>query len=216
MASGTAAGESGTAITSADLTAAARTVIDLWSSSGSLSAGQIAHLESVQIEVVDLPGAMLGFATWDKIMIDTNAAGFGWFVDSTLQGGGSTDIEGRMDLLSAFAHEFGHLLGESHSDEGLMGSFLSSGARTFEQLDSSHTASTAATDTFSAGDRASALRRFDGLAFDSWLSGLSAGSSGLSLGGSSALFGSYLPNFFSRGIGSGHSIFDEDSDGQLL
>lgn len=39
---------------------------------------------SVQVSVADLPGATLRLATGSTIVIDVNAAGYGWFIDATL------------------------------------------------------------------------------------------------------------------------------------
>jgi hypothetical protein len=160
---------------------------------------------------------MLGFATFEKISIDVNAAGFGWFVDAAPQFGatlGSQAPAGAMDLLSAIGHEFGHLLGENHGG-GMMLDSLDAGMRTFSlsgfDHDSGHTAVTG--DTFSIADVSSALRRLDTLSFDSWMSGTGSLGSGLSLNSGSSILGS----FTSLGLGraSGFSIFDEEGEDLL-
>ena len=54
--------------------------------------------------VADLAGLALGWTDGSSILIDANAAGFGWNHGTVVQAG-------RMDLFSTIVHEFGHLLG---------------------------------------------------------------------------------------------------------
>lgn len=98
--------------------------IEHWKSSG-LSDEQLAALESVEISVLDLDGAVLGYAEGSHIFIDSDAAGRGWFVDATpfeneeftmLEDGSMEAVTGlgasnRIDLLSVLQHEIGHVLG---------------------------------------------------------------------------------------------------------
>ena len=99
-------------------------------------------LAGVSIEVTDLPGNMLGATINTAIYIDVDAAGYGWFVDSTPSedeeyGESSGDLialpgseaEDHADLLTTVMHEMGHALGFDHTDEGLMAEAISLGVR---------------------------------------------------------------------------------------
>ena len=72
---------------------------------------------------------MIGF--W----LDDNAAGWGWFVDSTPRDdsefttAGNQGERGRMDLLTVLEHEIGHLLGRDHEAAGVMREALDAGIR---------------------------------------------------------------------------------------
>ncbi|MDY0170175.1 MAG: hypothetical protein RBS80_26765, partial [Thermoguttaceae bacterium] len=102
-----------------------------------------AELEGVafQVRIVDLPGLLLGRTVGNTILIDHNAAGFGWHLNTTdadFQPGGrygelaalpDSDAVHRIDLLTAVMHELGHVLGHDHSDHGLMQPTLGPGVR---------------------------------------------------------------------------------------
>ena len=51
-----------------------------------LSAGQLAKLDALRLEVADLPGLTLGQLQEGVITIDADAAGWGWFIDPTPSG----------------------------------------------------------------------------------------------------------------------------------
>jgi len=109
-------------------------------------------LDQVTWEIVDLSGLTLGQARPGTILIDVDAAGYGWFVDDTpaddvefglpggngeLLAGSASDALGRMDLLTVVMHEMGHALGyadlTSEADAGdLMYEMLTSGTRRTE------------------------------------------------------------------------------------
>ncbi|MBL8829753.1 MAG: peptidoglycan DD-metalloendopeptidase family protein [Planctomycetaceae bacterium] len=118
--------------------------ITRWESAGATVA-QLNALRAATIEIRDLSDprtlALAGGAT---IVLDTNAAGRGWFVDSTP----TTDEEftiplstsaaraspgpvvERVDLLTTVMHEFGHLLGlDDHASDDLLGESLPLGTR---------------------------------------------------------------------------------------
>jgi hypothetical protein len=104
------------------------------------------------IEIVDLPGDLLGWATPGRIQIDVDAAGHGWFVDPTpyedtefearnesasLAARVGSEAENRVDLLTAVMHELGHLSGEmDETSDNLMGGLLWLGTRRLPAIDS--------------------------------------------------------------------------------
>ncbi|MCH8992294.1 MAG: fibronectin type III domain-containing protein, partial [Acidobacteria bacterium] len=97
-----------------------------WTDSLLVDDGALALLDEVTFEIVDLAGLTLGKTTGNTILIDSTAAGHGWFIDFTpyddtvftIRGDGgelvaaqSSDAVGRMDLLTVVSHELGHILG---------------------------------------------------------------------------------------------------------
>jgi VCBS repeat-containing protein len=83
-------------------------------------------LAGVEVRIHDLPDSRLGAALPGLILIDVDAAGYGWFVDPTpweslefarlvapteLQAESGTSAFGRVDLLTVLTHEIGHVLG---------------------------------------------------------------------------------------------------------
>jgi hypothetical protein len=110
-----------------------------------LDAIQVAALRATRIEIADLPGLMLGTEENGRIVIDSDAAGRGWFADATP--GDDSEFRragpdgqwatpnsaafGQFDLLSAVMHELGHVAGLDHADDGgFMQATLSAGQRT--------------------------------------------------------------------------------------
>ncbi|MCI0460974.1 MAG: Ig-like domain-containing protein [Gemmataceae bacterium] len=93
------------------------------------------------VGVADLPGRQLGLYDGSAVWLDRDAAGHGWFVDSTpLQdeefAGGKAlgEAAGRMDLLTVVMHELSHGLGLDDLDPGahpdaLMAATLTPGTR---------------------------------------------------------------------------------------
>ena len=111
--------------------------ISIWRNAG-LTAEQVNRLRSVDVQISDLPGKLLGVASNNTIVIDTGAAGFGWFVDQTpLDDSEFTtadaDALDQMDLLTAVLHEFGHILELADvlvgHDDDLMSAWLEVGTR---------------------------------------------------------------------------------------
>ncbi|PHS00626.1 MAG: hypothetical protein COA78_23760 [Blastopirellula sp.] len=99
----------------------------------------------VTIQVVDLPGNMLGQTVGPNIIqIDVNAAGHGWFIDATpdddheftttttdgqLVAVEDSAAESRIDLLTVLMHELGHILQVQHAESGIMQESISTGTR---------------------------------------------------------------------------------------
>jgi len=121
-----------------------RAVAD-WADLG-LAAEHLAHLAAVRFAVADLPGAQVGLANRNTILLDLDAAGRGWFVDPTPGAseefaadsarGGLRAIDpaavDRIDLLTAVGHELGHVLGLADLDaslDDLMSGALPTGLR---------------------------------------------------------------------------------------
>jgi len=112
-----------------------------------------ALLQSVQFQIVDLPGTLLGKAEGNTVYIDQDAAGYGWFLDATLSDDEEFDATGnplellapdgslaaaQADLLSVILHEFGHVLGYHHShDHDAMSNNLATGMRRLWDADAS-------------------------------------------------------------------------------
>ena len=92
-----------------------------WAATGG---GQVwAALSGVTVQVADLPSGMLAEAVGKTILIDPDAAGYGWFVDPTptkdeeftssnqqLRAIDPRAVD-RIDLLTVVEHELGHVLG---------------------------------------------------------------------------------------------------------
>ncbi|MCM2264708.1 MAG: LEPR-XLL domain-containing protein, partial [Desulfuromonadales bacterium] len=109
-----------------------------------LTSEQLQRLDSITVATADLPAGILGEADGYAILVDVNAAGYGWFVDGTpdddfefalttdnhLSAVAGSDAYGDIDLLTVLNHEVGHVLGYDH-DSGLavMGDLLGAGQR---------------------------------------------------------------------------------------
>jgi predicted outer membrane repeat protein len=107
-----------------------------------------------QIGMADLPGNVLGMVAGERVYLDLDGAGYGWFLDETPEDSTEFDLidasisdsisefqaredgpaAGRFDLLTVLRHELGHVLGKSdgESDEllgDIMAATLAPGAR---------------------------------------------------------------------------------------
>ncbi|HEX6190396.1 MAG TPA: Ig-like domain-containing protein, partial [Pyrinomonadaceae bacterium] len=119
-----------------------------WMATG-LTQQQIAAMRELRFELGDLGSSYLGEASGNRIVVDRNAQGKGWFVDATpaddMEFGTIssatrrytnplTSAAGRIDLLTAIEHEIGHRLGldDSYSvkdRDSIMYGYLTMGER---------------------------------------------------------------------------------------
>jgi hypothetical protein len=120
-----------TQLTQAQLNSVVSAAIAQWADAGA-SAAQLAKLSAITFTVADLAGNTIGEHSAGYIEIDTDAAGHGWFVDTTpsdnfefafAENAAGTDMSaapssaaaGHLDLLTAVMHEMGHELGLDHT-----------------------------------------------------------------------------------------------------
>jgi hypothetical protein len=108
-------------------------------------AARLAILNGITVQVGDLPAGMLGATVGDAIYIDSDAAGWGWFIDPTAAGNAefkATSIagvltaipgsgaSGHMDLLSTVLHEMGNAMGfPEDTGQDVTGKVLEPGTR---------------------------------------------------------------------------------------
>lgn len=119
-------GNGGTAVSQEELDAIVATALSLWEAE---SCGAAASLSHLKIRVSDLPDTYLGLSYPDLVLIDTDAAGHGWFVDPSPDSNDDLD-QSRVDLLTAVLHELGHVLDLEDTDANLlMSGVLSPGIR---------------------------------------------------------------------------------------
>jgi len=112
-------------LTDAQLAPVVAAAKQLWSQALGAGDSRLGILDDVQVVVGNLPQDRLGVTLGGMILIDSTAAGRGWFVDPTVtdsqefarQRGGelvatsSSSAYGRMDLLTTVMHELGNALG---------------------------------------------------------------------------------------------------------
>ncbi|HWT11134.1 MAG TPA: Ig-like domain-containing protein, partial [Allosphingosinicella sp.] len=142
----------GALLTQAALDSMVDAAIERWAEAGA-TAGQLAAMRATAFSVSDMSGLFLGTSSSGTVRIDSDAAGRGWFIDSTpgedgeFGGSGSRltadaggDAAGRMDLLTVVMHELGHQIGlvddynANQSDE-LMYGYANLGERRLAQAD---------------------------------------------------------------------------------
>ncbi len=104
-----------------------------------------AGLGGASVQLADLSSGMLGETSGKTVLIDRDAAGYGWFVDptpsdnaefaerlgpDTLAAAQDSPAAGRVDLLTTVMHEMGHVLGYRDDSSGdLMDAVLPLGVR---------------------------------------------------------------------------------------
>ena len=154
-------------LTQAELAPIVSAALAHWAAAG-LTAGQLATLQGITFTVADFSGGALGLELGGHIQIDSDAAGYGWFIDPTpgdnvefahVAGTSGTDLftdpaqapAGHMDLLTVVMHEMGHQLGLEDSyapaDIGdLMYGYLVAGERRLPDAADAAQGNTAASD----------------------------------------------------------------------
>jgi hypothetical protein len=108
--------------------------INRWESILGPDSNQLANLYDLDYRIVDFDGLTLAQSAHNTISIDSDAAGYGWFMDSTPEEdsefeGTDNEVAGRMDLLTAVMHEMGHVMNFDHTEHGVMSETLESGTR---------------------------------------------------------------------------------------
>jgi hypothetical protein len=130
-------------ITQAEVAPVVQEAIARWAAAG-LEQSALNKMQNTTFVLSDLAGAYLGMTRGSTIWLDGNAAGRGWFVDSTpdddeefgsaVAGGTLRAVNpqalDRIDLLTVVSHELGHVAGLKDSNvNDLMGSSLETGLR---------------------------------------------------------------------------------------
>jgi hypothetical protein len=131
-------------LSEADLQPIVDAALARWAAAG-LDAASVARLQQVDVVIGNLSGSLLGLAEDRRIRLDSDAAGHGWFVDSTprsdeefasASSGQMRAIDSRaidrIDLLSVVEHELGHVVGLNDFDalsDNLMSGELGVGVR---------------------------------------------------------------------------------------
>ena len=134
----------GSELTQQELTPVVAEALERWTAAG-LDATGLALLRRIEYQIVNLPGAELGMQAGNTIWLDQDAAGHGWFLDTSpandhaffqptgadvLQAPAGSPASGAMDLLTAVEHEMGHELGlQDEAAAGLMDETLEVGTR---------------------------------------------------------------------------------------
>jgi hypothetical protein len=109
----------------------------------------VAYLRTLDYQVANLPGRVVGLTSGRTITLDSNAAGRGWFVDPTPwsdaefangQALAGSAASGKMDLLTVVLHEMGNAAGMPETQAGagsadLMADSLTVGLRRTQALD---------------------------------------------------------------------------------
>jgi hemolysin type calcium-binding protein len=135
------------ALTDDDLAPIVDEAIERWTDALGIDDALVASLHEVSFRIVDFSDLTLGRAFEDTILIDADAAGYGWFIDTSLYddvefsrlneegelfADSASEAYGDMDLLTVVMHELGHVLGLEDLDpdtHDLMSETLDAGVR---------------------------------------------------------------------------------------
>ncbi|MGY3658239.1 hypothetical protein [Bradyrhizobium sp. USDA 376] len=113
-------------VTADQLTAIVAAAKQAWTAALGPADPRLSILDQVTVLIADLPDQMLGATTGSTIVLDAEAAGWGWFVDPTpgdnrefairlsnevLEAASSSPAAGHMDLLTTLVHEMGNAMG---------------------------------------------------------------------------------------------------------
>ncbi|MDH5640473.1 MAG: M10 family metallopeptidase domain-containing protein, partial [Nitrospira sp.] len=110
--------------------------------SSALSAEQLDLLSRATINIADLADGYLALTLGTTITLDTDAAGYGWFIDPTpftheefvslsaweLEAAPGSGAENKIDLMTVLMHELGHVMGLGHVSSAVDGTRLMAGA----------------------------------------------------------------------------------------
>ncbi len=115
-------------LTDDQLTRAVREATQRWQATGI----DTSLLNNTTVSIAALDNNILGQA--NSVIIDTNAAGYGWYLDDDYATNDEFENDHApkgLDLLTTVMHEFGHVLGLRHSNNGgdLMNATLGVGKR---------------------------------------------------------------------------------------
>jgi hypothetical protein len=110
LASSTITTQSDSTLTQSQLDAIASVAISDWTQALGDGDARLAAFGDVRIGIADLADGELGYTSGKSVLIDDNAAGYGWYTGLVSQ------QSSYMDLVSVVEHELGHVLGFSHED----------------------------------------------------------------------------------------------------